>query len=74
MLAAAHYANITTFTQIESPVGPLLLAADDTGLRSIEFVNGRRTAHADPARRLKRDSGLGLARAPAEATHRASAK
>jgi methylated-DNA-[protein]-cysteine S-methyltransferase len=41
--------NTTNFTQIESPLGPLLLAADDTGLRSIEFVNGRRgPAHPDP--------------------------
>jgi methylated-DNA-[protein]-cysteine S-methyltransferase len=40
---------MVSFTQIESPVGPLLLAADDTGLRSIEFVNGRRNpAHPDP--------------------------
>lgn len=39
---------LTTFTQIESPLGPLLLAADETGLRSIEFVNGRRTARPDP--------------------------
>jgi methylated-DNA-[protein]-cysteine S-methyltransferase len=42
--------NVTTFTRIESPVGPLLLAADETGLRRIEFVNGRRSAHPDPAR------------------------
>jgi len=39
----------TTFTQIESPLGPLLLAADETGLRSIEFVNGRRLARPDPS-------------------------
>jgi hypothetical protein len=26
-----------TFTHIDSPVGPLLLAADETGLRVIEF-------------------------------------
>jgi len=29
------------FTQLDSPVGPLLLAADDAGLREIRFVNGR---------------------------------
>jgi methylated-DNA-[protein]-cysteine S-methyltransferase len=29
------------FTQIESPIGPLLLAADEAGLREILFVNGR---------------------------------
>jgi methylated-DNA-[protein]-cysteine S-methyltransferase len=39
----------TSFTQIESPLGPLLLAADDTGLRNIEFVNGRRPARPDSA-------------------------
>jgi methylated-DNA-[protein]-cysteine S-methyltransferase len=38
----------THFAQIESPVGPLLLAADATGLRTIEFVNGRRPAAPDP--------------------------
>jgi methylated-DNA-[protein]-cysteine S-methyltransferase len=43
------------FAQIESPLGPLLLAADETGLRSIDFVNGRRPVsleaawHEDPA-------------------------
>jgi len=36
------------FTQIESPVGPLLLAADETGLRNIDFVHGRHTARPDP--------------------------
>jgi methylated-DNA-[protein]-cysteine S-methyltransferase len=38
-----------SFTQIESPLGPLLLSADDSGLRSIEFVNGRRPVRPDPA-------------------------
>jgi methylated-DNA-[protein]-cysteine S-methyltransferase len=32
------------YTQIESPVGPLLLAADELGLREILFVNGRHPA------------------------------
>jgi methylated-DNA-[protein]-cysteine S-methyltransferase len=40
---------MVSFTQIESPLGPLLLAADETGVRHIEFVNGRRTARPDPA-------------------------
>jgi methylated-DNA-[protein]-cysteine S-methyltransferase len=40
---------LTHFAQIESPVGPLLLTADATGLRTIEFVNGRRPARPDPA-------------------------
>jgi methylated-DNA-[protein]-cysteine S-methyltransferase len=38
-----------SFAQIESPLGPLLLAADETGLRSIDFVNGRRPVSADPS-------------------------
>ena len=41
--------STTYFTQIESPLGPLLLAADDTGLRQIEFAKGNRTAHPDPS-------------------------
>jgi methylated-DNA-[protein]-cysteine S-methyltransferase len=32
------------YTQIESPVGPLLLVADAAGLRQINFVNGRNQA------------------------------
>jgi len=36
------------YTQIESPVGPLLLVADDAGLREILFVNGRHHARPDP--------------------------
>jgi methylated-DNA-[protein]-cysteine S-methyltransferase len=35
------------YTQIESPVGPLLLVADDTGLRQILFVNGRHPAQPE---------------------------
>ena len=38
--------EVTTYTQMESPVGPLLLVADDAGLREILFVNG--THHAKP--------------------------
>lgn len=37
------------YTQIESPVGPLLLAGDDAGLRQILFVKGRTPARADPS-------------------------
>ena len=36
--------STTFYTQIESPLGPLLLAADDAGLRQILFVNGRHPA------------------------------
>jgi methylated-DNA-[protein]-cysteine S-methyltransferase len=35
------------YTQIESPVGPLLLAADVAGLRQILFVNGRHAARPE---------------------------
>jgi len=35
------------YAQIESPLGPLLLAADDAGLRQILFVNGRHPARPD---------------------------
>jgi methylated-DNA-[protein]-cysteine S-methyltransferase len=36
------------YTEIESPVGPLLLAADEAGLRQILFVEGRRRARPEP--------------------------
>jgi methylated-DNA-[protein]-cysteine S-methyltransferase len=35
------------WTEIDSPVGPLLMVADDEGLRAIEFVNGRRSVKPD---------------------------
>ena len=38
-----------SFTQLDSPVGPLLLAADDAGLREIRFVNGRHPTQAEPS-------------------------
>lgn len=38
-----------SYAEIESPVGPLLLAADDVGLRQILFVNGRYSARPDPS-------------------------
>jgi methylated-DNA-[protein]-cysteine S-methyltransferase len=37
----------TFYTQIESPLGPLLLAADQAGLREILFVNGRHPARPE---------------------------
>lgn len=40
--------EVTTYTQMESPVGPLLLVADDAGLREILFVNGRHHAKPNP--------------------------
>lgn len=39
---------MTSYTQIDSPVGPLLLAADEAGLRQIHFVNGRHPARPEP--------------------------
>ncbi|MGH8085642.1 MAG: methylated-DNA--[protein]-cysteine S-methyltransferase [Lysobacter sp.] len=38
---------MTTFTSIDSPVGPLLLAADDDGLRAIEFQPSRHAVRRD---------------------------
>jgi methylated-DNA-[protein]-cysteine S-methyltransferase len=39
---------MTSYTQIESPIGPLLLAADHTGLRRIEFMASNRAHRPDP--------------------------
>ncbi len=54
-MTATLAVNIAGFARIESPLGPLLLAADDAGLRSIDFVNGRqpgkRPAYPDPSSR-----------------------
>ena len=41
-------ARLRSFTQIESPLGPLLLVADEAGLRSIEFVTGNRPVRIKP--------------------------
>ena len=37
-----------SFTQIDSPVGPLLLVGDDTGLHELWFVEGRRKKQPNP--------------------------
>jgi methylated-DNA-[protein]-cysteine S-methyltransferase len=47
-MTTASETRITSYAVLESPVGPLLLAGDDSGLRSIDFVNGRRPAKPDP--------------------------
>jgi len=47
-MTATQAASVTCFTRTESPVGPLLLVADDSGLRRIEFVNGRKPVQAHP--------------------------
>jgi methylated-DNA-[protein]-cysteine S-methyltransferase len=38
-----------SYTEIESPIGPLVLAGDAAGLRQILFVNGRHPAKPDPS-------------------------
>lgn len=38
-----------SYTQIDSPIGPLLLAADNAGLRQILFVHGHHPAKPDPS-------------------------
>jgi methylated-DNA-[protein]-cysteine S-methyltransferase len=43
-----------SYSQMESPVGPLLLVADEAGLRQILFVNGRH--HARPEAGWKEDA------------------
>lgn len=47
--------TLMVYTQIESPVGPLLLVADEAGLRQILFVNGRHPAR--PESGWKEDAG-----------------
>ncbi len=44
----------TRYTQIESPLGPLLLAADDAGLRHIVFATEKRAVRPDAAWREDR--------------------
>ena len=38
----------TFYTHVESPIGPLLLVADETGLRRIAFPEGTQPAPPDP--------------------------
>lgn len=44
----------TSYAEIESPIGRLLLAADALGLRRIAFIDGRRDVQPDPAWRADR--------------------
>lgn len=48
MMTPTLAANVVCYTRMESPLGPLLVAGDDEGLRRIEFVNGRKPAQEDP--------------------------
>lgn len=41
-------ASVNASVRMESPVGPLLLVADTSGLRRIDFVNGRNALASDP--------------------------
>ena len=38
-----------SYTAMESPVGPLLLVADESGLRRIDFMQGRHEVQIDPS-------------------------
>jgi methylated-DNA-[protein]-cysteine S-methyltransferase len=40
--------SLITYTTIESPVGPLLLAGDERGLRRVSFLNSKRSAPLQP--------------------------
>jgi len=48
MMTETTTAGVNCYTRMESPVGPLMLAADDAGLRRIDFVNGRNPVRSDP--------------------------
>lgn len=47
-MTATLATSIACCARMDSPAGPLLLVADDRGLRRIEFVNGRKPVQADP--------------------------
>jgi methylated-DNA-[protein]-cysteine S-methyltransferase len=47
-MAVISAANNVSYTEIESPLGPLLLAAGESGLQCIEFMNGRKPVRIDP--------------------------
>ena len=46
--------SVVSYTTVESPVGRLLLAADDAGLRHLLFMKGRRAVRPDPTWREDR--------------------
>ena len=48
MMTETTTAGVSCYKRMESPVGPLMLIADDTGLRRIDFVNGRSPVRSDP--------------------------
>jgi methylated-DNA-[protein]-cysteine S-methyltransferase len=48
-MATAPLVNVITCTEVPSPLGPLLLAADHSGLRHIDFMNGRHEVRPNPS-------------------------
>ena len=54
------------YDELDSPIGPLLVAADDAGLRRIHFQSGRRALRPDPAWRRDASPFRDLARQLAE--------
>ncbi len=49
MATAAQVFGVTWFCEMASPVGPLLLAADEAGLCRVEFLHGRSIQRPVPA-------------------------
>ena len=47
--------SLVFYTTIESPVGPLLLAGDERGLRRVSFENGKRTTPVQPDWKLDKE-------------------
>jgi methylated-DNA-[protein]-cysteine S-methyltransferase len=58
MITEATTAGVGCYARMEGPVGPLMLMADNTGLRRIDFVNGRNPVRSDPQWRESAE-GLG---------------
>lgn len=47
-MAGTTIASVNGSVRMETPIGPLLLVADASGLRRIDFVNGRNPPSSDP--------------------------
>ena len=47
--------SLVFYTTIESPVGPLLLAGDERGLRRVSFENGKRNTPVQPDWKLDKE-------------------
>jgi methylated-DNA-[protein]-cysteine S-methyltransferase len=48
MMTETTTAGVSCYARLEGPVGPLMLMADDSGLRRIDFVNGRNPVRSHP--------------------------